>query len=246
MFGRKFRLRSKRNNVKNAFPVPRFSLGMSRCTIEPGVADWITTNAPNPLPKLYHMSTKKYESGGIATPKHDQYGSRLYQLMKVAVTPLLFLSLAMTVRGAPTPTPACPGDIWTDISTASAPGGRDRHTAVWTGSEMIVWVELAGPARRTPAVDIIPVTDGWTTTSTTNAPVGRYVHTAVWTGSAMIVWGGGSGSQSGLNTGGRYKSGDRQLDNHHHDQRAFCAIVSHGGLDGQQDDRLGWSLSGWS
>ena len=30
-------------------------------------------------------------------------------------------------------------DTWTAASTANAPDGRDLHTAVWTGSEMIVW-----------------------------------------------------------------------------------------------------------
>jgi hypothetical protein len=30
-------------------------------------------------------------------------------------------------------------DSWTATSTASAPDGRERHTAVWTGNEMIVW-----------------------------------------------------------------------------------------------------------
>jgi N-acetylneuraminic acid mutarotase len=31
------------------------------------------------------------------------------------------------------------GDDWTATSLASAPAARDSHTAVWTGSEMIVW-----------------------------------------------------------------------------------------------------------
>src|SRR5258705_9828388 len=30
-------------------------------------------------------------------------------------------------------------DSWTATSTTSAPAGRAYHTAVWTGSEMIVW-----------------------------------------------------------------------------------------------------------
>ena len=30
-------------------------------------------------------------------------------------------------------------DTWTAMSTNGAPGGRIYHTAVWTGSEMIVW-----------------------------------------------------------------------------------------------------------
>ena len=30
-------------------------------------------------------------------------------------------------------------DSWTATSTANAPDARLYHTAVWTGSEMIVW-----------------------------------------------------------------------------------------------------------
>ena len=28
---------------------------------------------------------------------------------------------------------------WTATDTTSAPDGRDNHTAVWTGTEMIIW-----------------------------------------------------------------------------------------------------------
>ena len=34
---------------------------------------------------------------------------------------------------------SCTDDTWTATTTANAPVGRIAHTAVWTGSEMIVW-----------------------------------------------------------------------------------------------------------
>src|SRR5438552_1863612 len=37
------------------------------------------------------------------------------------------------------PSVACTDDTWTATSTTGAPVARERHTAVWTGSEMIVW-----------------------------------------------------------------------------------------------------------
>src|SRR5437773_6191677 len=37
------------------------------------------------------------------------------------------------------PSVACTDDTWTPTSTTNAPAGRYEHTAVWTGSEMIVW-----------------------------------------------------------------------------------------------------------
>ena len=81
-------------------------------------------------------------------------------------------------------------DSWTATSTTNAPAGRCLHTAVWTGSEMIVW---GGHGRRPAYFNTggryNPSTDSWTATSTTDAPAARYCHTAVWTGSEMIVWG---------------------------------------------------------
>jgi len=88
-------------------------------------------------------------------------------------------------------------DNWAATSTINAPTGRYEHTAVWTGSEMIVWGGEFPPLNTGGRYN--PSTDSWTATSTTNAPSARYDHTAVWTGSEMIVWGAGSG-----NTGGRY------------------------------------------
>jgi hypothetical protein len=35
--------------------------------------------------------------------------------------------------------PTFPTDTWTPISTVNAPGARHKHTAVWTGSSMIIW-----------------------------------------------------------------------------------------------------------
>src|SRR5206468_1635647 len=103
------------------------------------------------------------------------------------------------------PSVACTDDTWTATSTTSAPAARERHTAVWTGSEMIVWGGAGSSCVKTGG-RYNPVTDSWTATSTTSAPAGRSDHTAVWTGSEMIVWGGFNGS-SDFNTGGRYNPG---------------------------------------
>ena len=84
-----------------------------------------------------------------------------------------------------------------------------------------------------------PSTDSWTATSTTNAPEAPIYHTAVWTGSEMIVW-GGSDDLTHLNTGGQYNPSYGQLDSHQHYQRAVRAELSHGSLDRQRNDCLGW------
>jgi predicted outer membrane repeat protein len=97
----------------------------------------------------------------------------------------------------------CINDTWRATSTTNAPDGRANHTAVWTGSEMIVWGgnDFNGTPFNTGG-RYDPSTDSWTATSTTNAPEARAGYTAVWTGDEMIVWGGIA--NGALNTGGRY------------------------------------------
>ncbi len=81
-------------------------------------------------------------------------------------------------------------DSWTATSTINAPSARVGHTAVWTGSEMIVWGGITLGGYLNTGGRYNPTTDTWIATSTSNAPSGRYDHTAVWTRSEMIVWGG--------------------------------------------------------
>jgi N-acetylneuraminic acid mutarotase len=97
-------------------------------------------------------------------------------------------------------------DNWVATSTIDAPAGRYGHTAVWTGSEMIIWGGIVGTGAGNSGGRYTPGTDSWTAISTANAPSARSRHTAVWTGSQMIVW-GGSGNSPELNTGGRYNPG---------------------------------------
>ena len=105
-------------------------------------------------------------------------------------------------------------DSWAATTTMQAPTGRELPTAVWTGSEMIVWGGYSYDGSDhywNTGGRYNPGTDRWVATSITNAPVGREAHTAVWTGSAMIVWGGfdvlPNGFAHDLNTGGIYNPG---------------------------------------
>src|SRR5262245_46851933 len=99
--------------------------------------------------------------------------------------------------------PPCTDNTWTATSTTNAPAPRRSHTAVWTGSEMIVWGGADGQLNLlNTGGRYNPSTDSWTPTTTNSAPTGRYGHTAIWTGSEMIVWGGNSGGSGG--GGGRY------------------------------------------
>src|SRR2546421_3276460 len=93
-------------------------------------------------------------------------------------------------------------DSWTATTTVNAPSARKQHTAVWTGSEMIVWGGAHDTALYTGG-SYDPSIDSWTATSIANVPAGRSYHSAVWTGSEMIIW-GGSGQGTDLNTGWKY------------------------------------------
>jgi N-acetylneuraminic acid mutarotase len=100
-----------------------------------------------------------------------------------------------------TPTSIC--CVWTATTTTGAPLGRYSHTAIWTGSRMIVWGGGGDINYLNDGGQYDPTTNAWTSTSTLGAPSARLGHTAIWTGSRMIVWGGWGGTVS-LNDGGKY------------------------------------------
>jgi N-acetylneuraminic acid mutarotase len=103
-------------------------------------------------------------------------------------------------------TTGCTDNTWEPTSTASAPVGREKHTAVWTGSEMIVW---GGQNSSVPGITLgngglyDPATDTWSPVSTLGA-VARSSHTAVWIGSRMIVWGGDNQAVGQVTAGALY------------------------------------------
>ena len=102
----------------------------------------------------------------------------------------------------------CANDSWTATTNASAPDVRTNHTAIWTGSEMVVWGghNVIGGQLNTmnTGAKYDSATDAWISTSVTNAPLGREFHTAVWTGSEMLIFGGENYPTGVLNTGGKY------------------------------------------
>jgi hypothetical protein len=70
------------------------------------------------------------------------------------------------------------------------PSPRNNYSAVWTGTELIVW---GGDTRDGPQADgarYDPAADRWTPMGAEGAPAPRSWHTAVWTGREMLVWGG--------------------------------------------------------
>ncbi len=86
-------------------------------------------------------------------------------------------------------------DVWRPMSAEGAPSPRALHSAVWTGSEMIVWggPGLADGGRYDPAGD------AWLPLLGEDAPAdtGHYLLDSrpfgAWTGAATLFWGGTTG-----------------------------------------------------
>lgn len=100
-----------------------------------------------------------------------------------------------------TPIVPCTGPI----ATTGAPEPRYNHTALWTGSQMLVW---GGSGKSFPSAvgtggRYDPATNTWTPITANGAPPARHSHCAEWTGSKMIVW-GGFGTAAYETTGGVY------------------------------------------
>lgn len=93
---------------------------------------------------------------------------------------------------------------WRPLSLAGAPSPRARHSAVWTGTQMIIWGGSSGNDVADGAA-YEPTSDAWRPITSVGAPARRDQHSAVWTGTEMIIWGGDEEDlpvQAG--TGGRY------------------------------------------
>ena len=99
----------------------------------------------------------------------------------------------------------CSDDSWTPTTTVNAPVAREGQSAVWTGSEMIIWggFQFGTPQNFNTGARYDPATDSWTATSIVNVADARWLHSTVWTGIEMIVWGGGENNII-LNSGGKY------------------------------------------
>lgn len=95
-----------------------------------------------------------------------------------------------------------PSGTWLAVSESGL-SARSRHTATWTGSEMIIWGGAAGDTRFNDGKRYDPGTNSWAPMTTEGAPSGRSAHEAIWTGQEMIVWGGSNESEE-LGDGGRY------------------------------------------
>jgi hypothetical protein len=100
-------------------------------------------------------------------------------------------------------------DQWTIVAgTGAIPEGRRLHSAIWTGSRMLVWggEKVAWKSQGwggdyiredlNTGASFDPNTGAWTAISTNAAPSKRRGHATVWTGSRMVVQGGARDNRS--------------------------------------------------
>ena len=86
-------------------------------------------------------------------------------------------------------------DQWRPITMEAAPTARSYPSAVWTGTEMIVWGGAASPAQQkfNTGARYNPELDRWTPTEMNDAPPPASMHSATWTGNGMLVLNGSGG-----------------------------------------------------
>jgi N-acetylneuraminic acid mutarotase len=142
------------------------------------------------------LATSAHLTGGDRWNRGEP--ERRYRVLNAIAVASASYTLPQILEGAG----GCTDDTWTATTTVNAPDARYHHTAVWTGSEMIIWGGLGQVTVLNTGGKYDPAEDAWMPTSTVNAPTARVFHAAVWTGSEIIVWGGQAPSL--LNTGGRY------------------------------------------
>jgi N-acetylneuraminic acid mutarotase len=150
----------------------------------------------------YNGSTAEFSPDLPLTPDTEFQATLTTGIVDTAANPL-----SMPFSWAFTTAPGVSVGAWSATATLNAPLERRSHSAIWTGTEMIIWGGRAWDPSIGSFTDTKsggrynPVTDAWTVTNTIGAASPRTDHSAIWTGNEMIIWGGLLGS------GGRYSPG---------------------------------------
>lgn len=107
--------------------------------------------------------------------------SNTFLLLTVAIAALAMLFGSSRARDA----------CWLERGAENFTGEfREAHTAVWTGSEVIIWGGYRKGDELNTGWRHNPVTGVRTAIPEADAPEARKGHAAVWTSSEIIVWGG--------------------------------------------------------
>lgn len=108
-------------------------------------------------------------------------------------------------------------DKWKQLTVNGAPSQRFGHSAVWTGSQMLVFGGTVAQQGKLVAKNDLAVWDSATNKWSIQKPkdnawpTPRFAHSAVWTGSEMILSGGAEVSSGGYKGLADFWSYDPQL-----------------------------------
>jgi hypothetical protein len=95
-------------------------------------------------------------------------------------------------------------DFWVNLPTLGAPSPRIGHSAISTGTMMVIWGGGLKNKKLTDDGAVFDTLNGkWIPISNVNAPDARTGHTAIWSGTEMIIFGGRT-AQGESNTSSAY------------------------------------------
>ncbi len=95
-------------------------------------------------------------------------------------------------------------EAWVALNNTDAPTARAYHTAIYTGSRMIIWGGLGSSYFNDGGeYDATNANNPWAITPAKNAPAARAQHTMIWDGTRAIIWGGTNGAS--FSSGSFYK-----------------------------------------
>lgn len=79
---------------------------------------------------------------------------------------------------------------WRSLTTIGAPSPRSGHSAVWTGSKMLIWGGKRGSTFAGDGASFDPTAGTWQSIASAGAPSPRASAAASWTGSEWVIIGG--------------------------------------------------------
>jgi len=134
--------------------------------------------------KAVEMTLKAGHPGGLAEAWHPDETLKSQTQFEGGKALLASLSPNDTQLGALgySKMQTFPGHDWVPSADASAPSPRARHTAIRTGTRMIVWGGAVSTLLSNQGGEYAADPKTWTLLASVNAPAARGDHTAVWTG----------------------------------------------------------------
>lgn len=86
-------------------------------------------------------------------------------------------------------------DHWRELDSSDpdTPGARSHHTAVWTGSRLVVFGGYDGLSPVSSGGQYDPAANAWLPMPYDDEPAARWLHASAWSGTRMFTWGGNTG-----------------------------------------------------